>query len=155
MDMLGYNRENCSIARSLGILGEKWTLLVLREAFFGLRRFEDFLRALGCPRNVLSARLRTLVLEGVLVTEAYREPGRRTRNEYRLTEKGAELFPVLLALMEWGDRWLAPSGPPALARHRGCGERVHVQLRCVAGHDALSAADVEPALGPGARAPAS
>ena len=86
---------------------------MLREAFFGVRRFEDFHRVLGCARNILSARLKTLADEGILAREPYREPGSRVRYEYRLTDKGLDLFPVLVALMQWGDRWRAgAAGPP-------------------------------------------
>jgi DNA-binding HxlR family transcriptional regulator len=151
-DRFSYSAENCSIQRSLEIVGERWTLLVLREAFYGVRRFEDFVRMLGCPRDVLSARLRTLVDEGILRREPYREPGSRARSEYRLTEKGYELFPALLALMQWGDRWRAdPSGPPVELTHRECGEPLEVIMSCRAGHGPLSVRDVAANPGPGAR----
>lgn len=147
-----YSAENCSIARTLDIVGEKWTLLVLREAFYGVRRFADFRRALGCAPNLLSARLRTLVDEGVLSQEPYREPGNRVRFEYRLTAKGLELFPALVALMQWGDRWTADAaGPPVEVRHRDCGGRVGVELRCAEGHGHLTARDTEAIPGSGAR----
>lgn len=103
-DRFDYSAENCSIARTLEVVGEKWTLLVLREAFYGLRRFDDFARALGCPRDVLSARLKRLVGEGVLRQVPYQDPGSRPRTEYQLTSKGIDLQPALLALMAWGDR---------------------------------------------------
>src|SRR5215469_113949 len=106
-DRLRYSAENCSIGRTLEIVGERWTLLVLREAFYGVRRFADFHRALGCARNLLSARLRKLVEEGLLTQVPYRESGNRVRAEYRLTDKGRELFPAVVALMQWGDRWTA------------------------------------------------
>lgn len=149
---LAYSAENCSIGRTLEVVGEKWSLLVLREAFFGLRRFDDFHRALGCARNLLSARLSTLVDHGILERSSYREPGQRSRAEYRLTRKGAELFPALMGLLEWGDRWTAdPAGPALAVRHRGCGAPVHTSLTCDAGHRGLNARDVEPGPGPGAR----
>lgn len=151
-DRFHYSAENCSIARTLAIVGEKWTLLVLREAFYGVRRFEDFHAALGCARNLLAARLRTLVAEGLLERASYQEEGRRRRHAYRLTDKGIDLFPALAALMQWGDRWTAdPSGPPVLLRHRECGERLTVQLRCDAAHGPLTARDILAAPGPGAR----
>ena len=110
---LRYTDENCTIKGALEIVGEKWSLLVLREAFFGIRRFDDFHRVLGCARNLLSDRLAKLVDHGVLDRVAYREPGQRTRHEYHLTEKGRDLLPALVALMQWGDRWTAgPDGPP-------------------------------------------
>jgi DNA-binding HxlR family transcriptional regulator len=148
----GYSTENCSIRRTLDVVGERWTLLVLREAFSGVRRFEDFVRALGCPRDVLSARLRTLVDEGILRREPYREPGRRAREQYRLTEKGIELFPALLALLQWGDRWTAdPIGPSVEVTHRDCGAPVTITMGCERGHGPLSARDVLAVPGPGAR----
>src|SRR3954454_7175745 len=99
--------RDCSIRRTLDVVGEKWTLLVLREAFYGLRRFDDFHRAIGCARNILSARLATLVEHGILQRARYQEPGSRPRAEYHLTDKGRELFPALIALLQWGDRWTA------------------------------------------------
>ncbi|MGH7317429.1 MAG: winged helix-turn-helix transcriptional regulator [Candidatus Rokuibacteriota bacterium] len=152
LDRLRYSAENCSIGRTLEIVGEKWTLLVLREAFYGVRRFADFHRALGCARNLLSARLRKLVDEGLLAQEPYRESGDRVRFEYRLTDKGLELFPALVALMQWGDRWAAdPDGPPVELRHRDCGARVNAELRCAEGHRHLSARTTEAVPGAGAR----
>src|SRR5688500_9729593 len=110
---LRYTDENCTIKGALEIVGEKWSLLVLREAFLGIRRFDDFHRTLGCARNLLSDRLAKLVDHGVLERVAYREPGQRRRHEYLLTEKGFDLQPALVALMQWGDRWTAgPDGAP-------------------------------------------
>jgi DNA-binding HxlR family transcriptional regulator len=148
----GYSTENCSIRRTLDIVGERWTLLVLREAFSGVRRFEDFVGALGCPRDVLSARLRTLVDEGILRREPYREPGKRARQQYRLTEKGSELFPALLALLQWGDRWTAdPTGPSVEVAHRDCGAPLRMTMSCARAHGPLTVRDVEARPGPGAR----
>lgn len=152
-DRFEYSAENCSIRRTLDIVGEKWTLLVLGEAFYGVRRFADFHRALGCTRNILADRLKTLVDEGILRQHPYQDPGRRARTEYVLTEKGLELFPALLALLQWGDRWTAdPEGPAVIIRHQGCGERVGVQLCCDAGHGSLTARDTQPTPGAGAKA---
>jgi DNA-binding HxlR family transcriptional regulator len=154
-DRLAYSAENCSIRRTLDVVGEKWTLLVLREAFYGVRRFDDFHRAIGCARNILAARLATLVEHGILERHAYREPGSRPRSEYRLTYKGRELFPALVALMQWGDRWTAdPEGAAVELRHDGCGATIGVDLRCGAGHCSLTARDVVPEPGPGAVAAA-
>ena len=151
-DRFQYSAENCSIRRTLEIVGEKWTLLVLREAFYGVRRFDDFHRALGCARNLLTARLRTLVAEGILSRRPYHKPGRRSRYEYRLTDKGMELFPALVALMQWGDRWTADAaGPPVEVLHRGCGGTVSAELSCSDGHRRLSARDTEAIPGPGAK----
>ncbi|MCS7477678.1 winged helix-turn-helix transcriptional regulator [Umezawaea endophytica] len=151
-DRSKWSAENCSAKRTLEIVGEKWTFLVLREAYFGARRFEQFLAGVGCARNLLTDRLTTLVDHGLMRRLPYQEPGARQRHEYRLTEAGVELFPALVALMQWGDRWVAgPDGPPVEVTHRDCGQRVRVELRCGAGHDGLTARDAVPAPGPGAR----
>jgi DNA-binding HxlR family transcriptional regulator len=150
-DRLKFNAENCSIQQTLRIVGEKWTLLVLREAFYGVTRFDDFQRLVGCARNILSDRLGTLVDEGLLSREPYRDPGRRIRHEYRLTEKGLDLFPVLVALMQWGDRWLSgPEGPPVELSHRGCHAPIVTEVRCTAGHGPLRAQETRAEPGPGA-----
>ncbi|SDD51378.1 transcriptional regulator, HxlR family [Geodermatophilus telluris] len=131
-----FDRARCSVAATLAVVGEKWTLLVLREAFLGVRRFADLQRALGAPRAVLTDRLHRLVAEGLLVRVPYRAPGERERHEYRLTDRGRDLHPAVVALMQWGDRWLAGDGDPPLAlTHRDCGAPVSLGLRCAAGHD--------------------
>jgi DNA-binding HxlR family transcriptional regulator len=108
----------------------------MREAFYGTSRFDDFVERAEVSEPVAAARLRELVGEGLLVREPYREPGQRTRHRYRLTAKGADLLPVLLALMQWTERWLDDGAGDALAlRHRDCGERVGVELRCAADHE--------------------
>jgi len=150
-DRLDYSAENCSIRRTLDIVGEKWALLVLREAFYGVRRFDDFHRAIGCARNILAARLATLVEHRILERHGYREAGSRPRSEYRLTDKGRELFPTLVALLQWGDRWTAdPEGAAVELRHDGCGATITAELRCAAGHGPLTAHDVIPEPGPAA-----
>jgi DNA-binding HxlR family transcriptional regulator len=149
---LDYDTAGCTIAAALAIVGERWTFLVLREAFNGVRRFDDMRRRTGMPRQVLSSRLSRLVGDGILRKEPYREEGQRAREEYRLTEKGLELFPVVVALMTWGDKYAAgPDGPPVLLTHRDCGETVHLELACTAGHVLGSAKDVTPLPGPAAR----
>ncbi|WP_319463404.1 helix-turn-helix domain-containing protein [Micromonospora sp. RTP1Z1] len=149
---LDWSVENCTIARAMAILGERWTLVVLREVFNGIRRFDDMRVRTGIPRQVLTNRLATLVEEGVLRREPYREPGSRVRHEYRLTEKGLDLWPVLVAVLGWGDRYLAdPDGSPLRVTHRDCGAEVHVELRCAAGHEVTDPRDVVPRPGPGAR----
>jgi DNA-binding HxlR family transcriptional regulator len=151
-----YSAENCSVARTLAVVGEKWTLLVLREVFYGVRRFSDVQANLGIARNLLTARLNTLVDHGILTRSAYREPGARPRQEYRLTDKGRDLFPALVALLQWGDTYLAdPAGPAVVVQHRDCGEPVHAVLRCDAGHHPLTARETRPVPGPGARPAAS
>jgi DNA-binding HxlR family transcriptional regulator len=140
-----FSFDSCSVARTLEVVGERWTMLVLREAFFGVRRFNDFQRHLGAPRNVLTARLQTLVEAGVLRREPYREAGSRERFEYRLTPAGLELLPSLVALMQWGDHHLADdAGGPVVVRHHGCGAPVEAVLACRDGHVGLTAADTEP-----------
>jgi len=150
--MMDYDPANCAIGAAVAIIGERSTFLVLREAFNGVRRFADMQRRTGIPRQVLSGRLARLVEEGLLRKVPYRDSGQRSRHEYRLTSKGLDLYPVLVGLMRWGDQYATgPGGPPVLLRHRDCGERVHVQLACEAGHILESARDVEPVPGPGAR----
>ncbi|MCW3019269.1 MAG: transcriptional regulator [Solirubrobacterales bacterium] len=120
----------CSIARSLEVVGEWWTPLILRDVSYGLRRFGDLQEDLGISANVLADRLATLVREGVLETRAYQE--RPERREYALSEKGRELLPALLALMRWGDRWgwEGEAGAPVRVLHQDCGHEVSVGVRC-------------------------
>ncbi|NUP78854.1 MAG: helix-turn-helix transcriptional regulator [Nonomuraea sp.] len=147
---LGFRADNCSIERTLDIVGEKWTFLVLREAFSGVRRFADMQAITGAPRQVLSARLARLVDEGLLRKEPYREPGQRQRDEYRLTDKGRDLYPLLVALMHWGDKYLADEGPPVRLTHRDCGAPVELRFRCAEGHEVSGPREVTPIPGSGA-----
>lgn len=128
--MLGrsYAGQECSIARTLEVVGERWTLLILREAFLGTARFDDFQRRLGIARNVLQARLERLVDEGVLSRRRYNE--RPPRHEYRLTREGRDLLPVLVALLQWGDQHRAPDGPPVAIAHARCGGALNAALVC-------------------------
>jgi DNA-binding HxlR family transcriptional regulator len=135
-------RERCSIRRALEVAGNRSALLIMREAFYGTTRFDDFAGRAGISEPVTATRLRDLVDHGLLRREPYRDPGQRTRMAYRLTDKGADLLPVLIALMNWGDRWLSDDPAPLAVRHRGCGEPVRAELRCAAG-DRLEAADLE------------
>jgi DNA-binding HxlR family transcriptional regulator len=154
MERTSYQASNCSIGRTLQVVGEKWTLLILRESFYGATRFEQFHRVLNCPRNLLSERLTKLVEEGILERSEYREPGSRARMEYHLTDKGRELTPILLSLREWGDRHMAdPEGPPVLARHAGCGKELRVALVCEKGHEVGGLDHIELVDGPGALPP--
>src|SRR5580693_3979386 len=149
---LDYDTSNCNIAAALSIVGEKWTFLVLREAFNGVRRFDDMQRRTAAPRQVLSSRLGRLVDEGILRKVPYQEAGQRPRSEYRLTEKGIALFPVMAALLAWGDKYAAwAAGPAVELTHRDCGAPVQLELTCSAGHVLGSARDVTPVPGPGAR----
>jgi DNA-binding HxlR family transcriptional regulator len=139
-----WDRSRCSVAGTLSVVGEKWSLLVLREAFFGVRRFADFQRILGAPRSVLTDRLATLVEQGILRREPYQAEGERQRHEYRLTQKGVDLYPTLVALMQWGDRYLADGDQPVELEHKDCGAAVHLALVCEAGHELSGAREVRP-----------
>jgi DNA-binding HxlR family transcriptional regulator len=148
--MLGrtYDDQVCSIARTLEVLGERWTLLIVRDALLGLRRFDDFQHSLGVARNVLTDRLGRLVDAGVLERVPYQE--RPLRHEYQLTPVGHELALPLTGLMHWGDRHLAgPAGPPRLAQHRDCGGPVEVTLYCAACDQPVATTDLDVVPGPG------
>ena len=144
-----YEDQNCSIARALEVLGDRWTILVMREAFMRVRRFDDFQRNLGVARNVLTDRLGRLVDEGILMRVPYQE--RPARFEYRLTDKGLDLWPVLISLLQFGDRYYAPEGPPVVLTHKGCGGQVDEHRICSACGQRLTARDVSGRPGPGAR----
>jgi DNA-binding HxlR family transcriptional regulator len=136
MSVQEWSTDNCTIARTLGVLGEKWTIHVMREVFVGVRRFEDMRARTQIPRQVLSNRLAALVDRGLLRREPYRVAGQRERHEYKLTRAGLDLYPVLTALISWGDQHLAvPEGPPLRVEHRDCGRDVQLQMRCAAGHE--------------------
>ncbi len=147
--MLGntYSDQNCSIAGALELVGERWTLLILREAFLGTRRFDEFQANLGIARNVLQSRLERLVQEGVLRRERYQE--RPERFEYKLTRKGVDLWPVLVSLMKWGDKYTAENGPPVVIRHVGCGGEIDDRRICTACGKQLEANESMPELGSG------
>jgi DNA-binding HxlR family transcriptional regulator len=130
-----WSADRCTIARTLEVISSRSALLILREAFYGTTRFDDFAERVGISESVAAVRLRELVDDGLLEREDYQEPGQRTRQRYLLTDKGADLFPVLAALMQWGNRWIDERGGPVELRHRHCGEPVAVELRCGAGHE--------------------
>lgn len=146
--MLGntYSGQNCSAARTLELIGERWTPLIIRDAFLGITRFDDFQRSLGIARNVLQARLERLVEAGILERSRYQE--RPERFEYRLTEKGLDLWPVLVSLLAWGDRHLAPDGPPVVLEHRGCGGQVNDRRICTRCGAELGPRDTRARRGP-------
>jgi DNA-binding HxlR family transcriptional regulator len=151
-ERLRYDLSDCSIARALELVGEKWSLLIVREAFYGLRRFDEFAQALGVGRAVLAQRLKSLTAAGIFESARYRRPGQRARAEYRLTDKGRALLPALLALSQWAERWEPPAGGPVLSpAHAGCGRAVSVTLTCEVGHEAIEPALVALNPGPGAR----
>ncbi|MGW7695329.1 winged helix-turn-helix transcriptional regulator [Streptomyces asiaticus] len=140
----------CSIARATDLFGDAWTALIMRDVLTGVTRFDDLAHDLGISRKVLAARLSRLVEEGVLVRERYQE--RPPREHYRATPKGEELYPVLLALMEWGDRWYAgPAGPPARIRHLGCGRDTTPVSACAHCGEPLTVGNTTQLPGPGGR----
>lgn len=143
-----YPDQTCSIARSLEVVGERWTLLILRDAVLGIERFEEFQDSLGIATNVLTNRLKLLCDEGVL--ERVPDEQRPGRPKYVLTAKGAELGPALLVLMKWGDRhYPTPSGPPRLSLHVGCGGNIGSDFRCDRCGNPARPGEIELAPGPG------
>ena len=144
-----YPDQTCSIARSLEVVGERWTLLIVRDVLNGLRRFDELQENLGIARNVLAARLDKLVSEGILERRPYSE--RPVRHEYRVTEKGLDLWPAMIALLQWGDRHApSPGGPPVVLEHKGCGGAVTTHLSCERCGAELGVRDVRALAGPGA-----
>jgi DNA-binding HxlR family transcriptional regulator len=136
------DQQDCSVAQALSIVGDRWTMLILRDAFMRVRRFEDFLESTGAPRPVLSERLKTLVDNGVLEKRQYSD--RPDRFEYRLTEMGRDLWPVVISLLRWGDKWLtAEDGAPVEVRHKACGHAIHPELACPDCGEWLTATDME------------
>jgi DNA-binding HxlR family transcriptional regulator len=139
----------CSIARTLDVIGEPWSPLILRDIYVGINRFEQIQQELDISRKVLTERLKWLVENEVLQRHAYSE--RPLRYEYRLTAKGLELCDLLLVMVRWGDRWTAgEAGPPVLYRHHACGQVSHVELRCSVCAEPMRATDVDVLPGPGA-----
>ena len=145
------SKERCSIARPATLLGDRWTLVILRQAFSRVRRFDEFQSSLGISRSLLADRLAGLVDAGILRREPYKDEV-RTREEYRLTGKGLDLYPVLMALREWGDKYMAEDGAPIELAHRGCGGELKVSLRCEACGEEVGPRDAEVSAGPGLRA---
>ena len=141
--------ENCAIARSAAIVGERWVWMILRQAFNGARRFEDYQRAIGLARNVLTDRLNWLVGHGILERRPYAEHTTRDLNEYRLTAKGRALFPVYVALMQWGNEWTGLPAPPVDLLHKPCGHRVGARVVCSHCGQDIDARDTEPVVGRG------
>jgi DNA-binding HxlR family transcriptional regulator len=139
----------CSIARTLDVIGEPWSPLILRDVYVGISRFDQIQADLGISRKVLTERLKWLVESGVLERRRYQD--RPPRDEYVLTDKGAELVDLLMVMVAWGDRWADDgAGPPVLYRHRACGKISHVELRCAHCGTAMRADDVDLLDGPGA-----
>ena len=151
MDAEAALRADCAVARALEQVGERWTLLVLREAFLGTRRFDAMQRNIGCARNILADRLHKLVEAGIFRRERYQE--RPDRYEYRLTDKGLDLWPVLVTLMSWGERHGGSADGPVVAlRHTACGNVIEPVLRCPACDEDLDARAVRAVPGPAALA---
>jgi DNA-binding HxlR family transcriptional regulator len=151
MPIQAFAEKNCSIARPLSFLGERWTVLVLRDLTIGRRRFDEIQESLGVASNVLSQRLATLVDEGIAERRRYSEHPERF--EYRLTQKGLDLVPVLLALLAWGDRYTAgPEGPPLETVHDDCGHTFHLVPTCSACGEEIDPRHVHNRPGPGADA---
>jgi DNA-binding HxlR family transcriptional regulator len=140
-----------SVGRALGLVGERWTMMILREAFFGVRRYGQLARNLNIPRPTLSLRLRKLVDAGLLDRVPYST--RPERHEYRLTPAGRDLFPAVIALMRWGDTYLAgPEGAPIVLHHASCGKRTRPRLTCDECGEEIDTRNVRPERGPGFRA---
>lgn len=137
----------CSIQRALGIVGDTWTILILRDAFRGVRRFEDFRRDLGIAKPVLANRLKKLVDAGVMVRRRYCE--HPPRDEYRLTRKGMDLSPALVALMRWGDHYLADDKPPVVLVHEACGKELDLTYVCWDCNETFTPRDIASRPGPG------
>ncbi|WP_194917081.1 winged helix-turn-helix transcriptional regulator [Catenulispora rubra] len=133
--------EWCPISRSLDAVSQRSAFLVLREAFYGTTRFDDFATRVGVSEQIVAARLKSLVAEGLLGRRPYKEPGRRTRHEYHLTESGREFYPVIAPMFLWGSRWRGPA--VAQLQHRDCGTPVRIVLECERDHGDLTVGDVE------------
>ena len=138
---------NCSVAQCLEVVGEWWSMLIVRDASLGVSRFDEFQERLGISRNVLQQRLTHLMDHGILERVPYQE--HPPRYDYRLTETGRDLWPVLAAMRQWGDRWAAPEGPPLEILHRTCGHLTQVEHRCSACGEELELRQLRAVEGPG------
>jgi DNA-binding HxlR family transcriptional regulator len=149
MKRASFAEMTCSVAQTLEVVGEWWSLLIIRDAIFGVTRFDDFQRRLGIARNVLTQRLDHLVERGVMERVPYQD--HPVRYDYRLTPAGRDLWPILNAIRQWGDRWQAPDGPPVEVVHRACGHRVQLVPTCASCGESVTSSDLRAVLGPGAR----
>jgi DNA-binding HxlR family transcriptional regulator len=138
---------HCSVAQCLEVVGEWWSMLIVRDAFLGVTRFDDFQQRLGIARNILNQRLTRLVEEGVLDKVAYSD--HPPRYDYRLTAKGRDLWPIITAMRQWGDKYAAPDGPPLKVMHKKCGKISQAVMTCSACGETLTARDVRAVPGPG------
>jgi DNA-binding HxlR family transcriptional regulator len=143
-----FSDMHCSVAQCLEVVGEWWSMLILRDVFLGVTRFDDFQERLGISRNILNQRLNRLVEAGVLEKVPYSE--HPPRYDYRLTDKGRDLWPVLTAVRQWGDRYAAPDGPPLQVTHKACGEITDAVMVCSSCGEPIGALDVRAVPGPGA-----
>jgi DNA-binding HxlR family transcriptional regulator len=139
--------ENCAIARTSAVVGERWVWLILRQAFNGAHRFEEFQRGIGLARNVLVDRMHMLIEQGILEKRVI--PGSLTREEYRLTDKGRALFPAYVALMQWGNEWTGLAAPPVELLHKPCQHRSNPTVVCDHCSAPIDVRDTEPVVGPG------
>jgi DNA-binding HxlR family transcriptional regulator len=151
MDRKSFSDMHCSVAQCLEVVGEWWSLLIVRDAFLGIRRFDEFQSRLGISRNILNQRLTRLVETGVLTKVPYSE--HPPRSEYRLTDKGRDLWPVITTMRQWGDKHAAPNGQPLQLIHHECGQISEAQLVCSICGEQIGPRDVEAIPGPGAVEP--
>ena len=151
MERKSFAGMNCSVAQCLEVVGEWWSMLIVRDAFLGVTRFDDFQERLGISRNILNQRLSHLVEAGVLARVPYRE--HPPRYDYRLTDKGRDLWPVLTSMRQWGDKYAAPEGPPLQVTHKGCGHVSEAVLTCSECGEKIGPRDVRAEPGPGATGP--
>ncbi|WP_067685987.1 winged helix-turn-helix transcriptional regulator [Nocardia jejuensis] len=151
MRRVSFEDMNCSIAQCLEVVGEWWTLLIVRDALFGITRFDDFRSRLGIARNVLTQRLEHLVAQGIMEKVPYQD--NPVRYDYTLTDKGRSLWTILVAMRQWGDTWAAPEGPPVESLHKPCGHTTTIQPTCSECGDAVHLRDLRAVLGPGAHDP--
>jgi DNA-binding HxlR family transcriptional regulator len=142
---------HCSLAQCLEVVGEWWSMLIIRDVFLGVTRFDDFQQRLGISRNILNQRLTSLVDSGVLTRVPYSD--HPPRFDYRLTDKGRDLWPVLTAMRQWGDKHAAPDGPPMRMKHKGCGRLVEAVMTCSHCGERMGPRDVQVVAGPGAVEP--
>jgi DNA-binding HxlR family transcriptional regulator len=148
MERKSFGDMHCSVAQCLEVVGEWWSMLIIRDAFLGVTRFDTFQERLGISRNILNQRLNHLIEAGVLTKVRY--SNHPPRYDYRLTDKGRDLWPVLTTMRQWGDKYAAPDGPPLQTIHRGCGHLTEAVLVCSACGEQISGRDVRAISGPGA-----
>ena len=151
MERKSFSEMHCSVAQCLEVVGEWWSLLIIRDVFLGVTRFDEMQERLGISRNVLNQRLARLVSAGVLVKVPYSE--HPPRFDYRLTDKGRDLWPVITAMRQWGDRYAAPDGPPMELIHKGCGHATEATVVCSECGEPMGVRDVRGVPGPGAVEP--